>query len=253
MEVLRIICSIAYIYSLPANLTDQPQMTEPIEYHGIFKDAFETTEIRILNDFDNLYFEIDGVKFEALEFGDFAIINKENYSDKQLERFTFSSKVICDYKMTIFIPQVIIDKVENKKITTNLVLEYDLGKPKLPRGFDIKLKLNITIDGEKFEAVGSDYYIDDAFDQIVKQFGERYKFKNCYGCLYSDYSPYGQQGFGGMYCFVRRKEKYLNVNIPKDSYKYNYFEECDNDYDIVQETYCCDKYEIRKQGTGYRG
>uniref|UniRef100_UPI00404A7F8D DUF6304 family protein n=1 Tax=Flavobacterium sp. TaxID=239 RepID=UPI00404A7F8D len=227
-------------------------MTESIEYYGTFKDDFGTTEICILNDFDNLYFEIDGVKFEALEFGDFEIINKVNYSDKQLERFTFSSTVICNYKMTVFIPQVIIDKVENKTLTTNLKLEYDLGKPKLPRGFDFKLKLNITIDGEKFEAL-SDYYIDDAFDQIVKQFGDRYKIKNCYGCLYSDYSPYGQQGFGGIYCFVRQKEKYLKVTVPKDSYKYNYFEECENDYDIVQETYSCDKFEIRKNGIGYRG
>lgn len=227
-------------------------MTETIEYHGNFKDDFGTTEISILNNFNNLYFEIYGVKFQALEFGDFEIVSKENYSDEQLERFTFSSTVICNYKMTVFIPQVIIDNVENKTLTTNLTLEYDLGKPKLPRGFDFKLRLSITFDGQTFEGF-SDYYIDYAFDQLIKQVGDRYKFKNCYGCLYSDYNPYGQAGFGGMYCLVKQKEKYLKVDIPKNSYKYNYLEECENDYDIVQETYCCDKYEIRKQGTGYRG
>jgi hypothetical protein len=227
-------------------------MTEPRKYHGTYRDDFGTTEICILNNFENLYFEIDGVKFEGLEFGDFEILNKENYSDKQLERFTFISTIICNYKMTVFIPQTIIDNVKKKTFTTNLTLECELGIQKSPKGFDFKLRLNVTIDGRTFEGV-SDYYIDSVFDQIIKQFGDKYKFKNCYGCLYSDYSPYGQQGFGGMYCFVRQKENYLKVDVPKDSYKYNYFEDCENDYEMVQETYCCDKYEIRKQGTGYRG
>ncbi|NQX43114.1 hypothetical protein SAMN05421820_11523 [Pedobacter steynii] len=227
-------------------------MIKQQKYRGTFTDDFGTNDIDILNDFENLYFEIDGVKFEGLEFGDFEILNKKDYSDQQLERFTFSAAAICNYKMTIFIPQVIIDNVENRTFTTNLILEYDLGKPKLPRGFDLKLRLNVIIDGQIFEGF-SDYDISYAFDQILEQFGDQYKLKNCYGCLYSDYSPYGQKGFGGLYCFVRQKEKYLSVEIPKDSYKFDYFEKCENDYDIVQETFCCDKYEIRKQGTGYRG
>jgi len=229
-------------------------MIKPIKYYGTFTDDFGTTAICILNDFSNLYFEIDGVKFEGLEFGDFEITNKESYSGKQLERFTFCSTVICNHKMTVFIPQVIIDTVEKKTFTTDLTLEYDLGKPKLPNlnRFDYKLRITTKIDEQTFEGV-SDCYFEDAFDQILKQIGDRYKFRNCYGCLYSDYSPYGQRGFGGMYCFVRQKEKYLKVDIPKDSYKYDYLEALAYDYDVVQETYFCDKYEIRKKGTGYRG
>ncbi|SHE67860.1 hypothetical protein [Pedobacter caeni] len=42
-------------------------MTERQKYQGTFADQFGTTDIVVLNDFENLYFEIDGVKFEGLE------------------------------------------------------------------------------------------------------------------------------------------------------------------------------------------
>lgn len=59
------------------------------KYKGIYEDEFGKTEIKIENDFENLFLEIDGVKFIGSEFSDFAIDETQNYSKIQLERFSF--------------------------------------------------------------------------------------------------------------------------------------------------------------------
>ncbi|NQY29453.1 MAG: hypothetical protein HRT69_08275 [Flavobacteriaceae bacterium] len=223
------------------------------KYKGTFTDAFGTTEIVVVNDFDILSVEVDGIRFEGEEFDDFQIIDKEKHTIAQLQRFTFIEDTICDYKITVFIPQVILNKQNDSKVITDLIVEYKVGKPTINKRIESrKIKLLLNLGNEKFEGT-SEVYIDDAFDKIINQFKGKYAFKNCYGCLYSDYSPYGQQGFGGLFCFVQQKEKYLKVKIPPDSYKYDYISEFNNGFDVVQEIYCCDKYKIRKSGVGYRG
>ena len=82
------------------------------KYKGIYEDEFGKTEIKIENDFENLFLEIDGVKFIGSEFSD--------------------------------------------------------------------------------------------------------KFKNCYGCMYGDYSVYGQSGFGSMLCYVNQKDEYIKVRTKED-------------------------------------
>ena len=110
------------------------------KYKGIYEDEFGKTEIKIENDFENLFLEIDGVKFIGSEFSDFAIDETQNYSKIQLERFSF-------YAIPIH---------------------------------------------------GTD------------------KFKNCYGCMYGDYSVYGQSGFGSMLCYVNQKDEYIKVRTKED-------------------------------------
>lgn len=223
------------------------------KYDGVFKDDSRATKIAILNDFDTLSVEIDGVHFQGDEFDCLEIIDKSNYSTEQLQRFTFIDDVICNYQMTVSVPQIILDNQNDSHVVTNLMCEWSKGKP-TPNNRQLesqKLKLSVTVGKELFEGT-SNYYFDDALNEIIKQFEGRYIFKNCYGCLFSDYSPYGQQGFGGMYCFVRQKEKYLNLKIPPNSYKYDYMSELNDEYDIQQEIYSCDNYEPRKPGIGYR-
>jgi hypothetical protein len=94
---------------------------------------------------------------------------------------------------------------------------------------------------------GKSGHIEGAFDVLREQLGDRYKFKNCYGCLYGDYSVYGSGAFGSMLCYVNQKNEYKKVKT-KDEYM-----NLTNDFAIVQEIYCCDKFETRKAGTGYRG
>jgi hypothetical protein len=52
-------------------------------YDGIFEDNSGATKIVILNDFDTLSVEVDGVHFQGDEFDCLEIINKSSYSTVQ--------------------------------------------------------------------------------------------------------------------------------------------------------------------------
>ena len=100
--------------------------------------------------------------------------------------------------------------------------------------------------GELFKSEGD--FFESLFEGIQNQFNGRYILKNCFGCLYSDYSVYGQGALGSMICFVRQKDEYVKVKN-KSEYEGN----LTGDYDIVQEIFRCDKFQARRKGTGYRG
>ncbi|WP_337085135.1 DUF6304 family protein [Elizabethkingia anophelis] len=232
-------------------------MKEQIKYKGTYTDDFGTTAIIVENDFETLYAEIDGVKFSGSEFADLFIIDKSNYTDQQLKRFTFFSvpilnksiveEALCHCIFEIVVPQLIIDKTNNSEFYADLKIEYSLGIAKPNGGLeDEKVKLSLIIE-DKFYT-GTSGLIEGAFDQIRNQFEDKYQFKNCYGCMFGDYSVFGQSGFGTMLCFVTEKEKYKAITN-----KWEYMELPTNDVTNVQEIYYCNKYEIRKTGAGYRG
>lgn len=234
-------------------------MKERIKYKGTYTDDFDTTAIIVENDFENLYTEIDGVKFSGSEFTDFFIVDKAKYTKQQLKRFTFLDTLIynsdivkeslCNCVFKIIIPQLMIDKTICSEFYSDLTIEYLLGdlRPK-PRGGleDEKVKLSLKIEEKIY--VGTSDLIEGALDQIRSQFEDKYQFKNCYGCMFGDYSVYGQSGFGTMLCFISQKDNYKAVTN-----KSEYMELRTDEVTNVQEIYCCDNYEIRKKGAGYRG
>jgi Family of unknown function (DUF6304) len=207
------------------------------------------------NDFEKLSVNIDGVEFLGTEWNDLALVNSANYATKQLTRFTFfgtwqqahARQTLCHYSFQFAVPQTLIDRVTNTAFDTNLQVDYQLGEALASTGgleFE-KIKLILGINQRQLEGVGEVF--ETALDQIWQQLNDLYAFKNCYGCLYADYSVYGQSSFGTMLCFVNQKHKYLAITSKaaymalKDAVKQ------------VQELYCCESYEIRKAGTGYRG
>lgn len=225
-------------------------------YKGTYTDHFGTIDIIVENDFSTLSCEIDGVRFSGGQLSDFEANNK--YTAEELTRFTFyevpiynsdrSVQMLCNCIFRIIIPQIIIDKSSNTTVDVDLKLEYSLGKPRQLPGQGIEheyIKASFIINGQNFEGTGE--YVEAVFDQISKQFNDRYQFKNCYGCMFGDYSVYGQSGFGGMLCYVLQKEEYLKVKTK------NEYTVLSGEISMVQETYICEKYEPRKPGTGYRG
>jgi hypothetical protein len=234
-------------------------MKKQAKYNGTYKDNFGKTAIIIENDFKNLFTEIDGVKFSGSEFADLIVFDKTKYTSEQLKRFTFFEtpiyntdiveKALCNCIFEISIPQLIIDKTDYSEFYSDLKVEYSLGnaEPKPKGGLEFEeIKLSITIDEKTY--IGTSDLIESAFDQIRDQFEDKYQFKNCYGCMFGDYSVFGQSGFGTMLCFVSQKEKYIKVTN-----KSEYMELPTEKICCVQEIYGCDHYEIRTKRAGYRG
>ena len=57
-----------------------------------------------------------------------------------------------------------------------------------------KIYLTTKISDKVFESQGN--LFETIFETIQNQFDGKYKFKNCFGCLYFDYSVYGQSVIG---------------------------------------------------------
>ncbi len=229
------------------------KMKHRTEYRGTYTDEHETVPIVLENDFETLYTEIDGVKFEGYEFSSMFIRDIKDYSVQQLSRFSFTENdfegALWDCKFNIIIPQILINNQNNLEFQANLnlecILKTDISKSECRRKKEV-IKLSIIIDEQIY--VGEDTLIEGAFDKIRDQFSNKFQFKNCYGCTYGDYSVYGQSTFGTMLCYISEKEQYKKV-VSKDEYMNLKTDKLVS----VQEIYCCKAYEKRKLGMGYRG
>ena len=223
-------------------------------YKGILETNLDVSEIEIKNDFEYLKFEIDGFKFVGTSFDDFELLNYENYSKTELERFSFNKircgnrfvYELCDYKLIVNIPTKIKDVETGKAFKENLEMKVEIGKS-IGKGMteDVKVSLNLKIFNKNYSAINFDF--EDGANEIINQIEPKYKFNNCFGCNYSDYSPYGKAIFGTMLCFKNQKEKYIKVKSKGEFFKLG------KEDRIVQEIYQCSEYEPRGINVGYRG
>jgi hypothetical protein len=236
----------AYIRTLVTRFSNKT-----VEYKGTYQDKFGTEEINIINDFKDISFKVGEFNFVGRNFDDFELDGYDNFTPEQLKRFTFkpidiyqSDKKVNELKNFILaftIPVTILNLKTERTIKSDLFIKLDINTV----DNDTKIFLKIVYNGKEFSATSS--LFEGAADQINKQIDGEFVIKNCFWCLYSDYSVYGQGLAGSMLCFLKYKDRYLEVK-DKDEYM-----ELPNDIPSIQEIYYCDSFEPRKPGTGYRG
>lgn len=211
-----------------------------IEYYdGIYTDIFDSVPIRIINNFKFLSFKIRNISFIATDFDDLTIHNTSTLTQDQAQQFTWAKDALIKYKLQINLPLTIIE-IENQQIfqfRSNLQIEMHQTV--------YSAHLDFELAGQCYSASHSDF--EGLFDQIQRQFQGKYRFKNCYGCLYADYSVYGQAQMGSMGCFKKQKSNYLAVKNKDDYMQLDAVDFCN------QEIFCCEDYTIRDQQVGYRG
>jgi len=222
-----------------------------VEYKGTYQDKFGTEEIKIINDFKDISFKIGDFNFVGRHFDDFELDGYDNFIAEQLKRFTFkpidiyqSDKKVYELKnfiLSFTIPATILNLKTKQTSNSNLFIKLDINTT----DNDTKIFLKLAYNGKEFSATSG--LFEGAADQINKQIDSEFVIKNCFWCLYSDYSVFGQGLAGSMLCFLKYKDEYLKVK-GKDEYM-----ELPNDIPLVQEIYYCDSFEPRRQGTGYRG
>jgi len=234
-----------------------------IIYPVIYKDHQGEIKTEIENSFDEiialpLSLNLNGVHFQSSSFDDFELINPGKYDKNQLDRFTFNQVkvwesdeyvlVLCNYELKFEIPILLIDKLNNNLVSTNLFVNLKLGKPRPNnRGIDYEnASFKIELNGETYSSEGDVF--EDPLVEIEQQISNKYHFKNCFGCLYSDYSPYGNGFFGTMLCLRNCKAEYL-----KASSKPEWLDLMEKHSILVQETHCCSEFKERIKNTGYRG
>lgn len=222
-----------------------------VKYKGIYQDGFGIDEVVIVNDFNSISFKLGDFNFVGRYFDDFELEGYESFTPEQLKRFTFkpvdvyqSDKKVYELKnfsLSFNVPVTVLELKTKQTAQSNLFINLHINFI----DNETKICLRISYNGQEYAGAGSLFEL--AANQINNQIKGEFTIKNCFWCLYADYSVFGQGLAGSMLCFLQHKEQYLKVqNKPE-------YMELPDDLPLVQEIYSCDAFEPRKSGTGYRG
>ena len=247
-----------------------------------YKDALHDVDIQIKNTENDyktnpLSFTLDDITFQGTSVGDFQLADETLY-DNSKERFYILKAGGRDeklkvtfpywydlqrYALDIEIPINVVRKKDNQELTGKLYIafeyvEHDMEKgqcifvcdnKRVYRDDEIVTDFSLNVDCKIFRSEKKTLYFENALNDICKQMKNDYYLKCCFTCQYSDYSPYGSDDYGTMLCYCRHKEDYLKVNSKDDFFEYLEVK----DFDMRQETYLCDEYDLRNKCSGYRG
>lgn len=209
-------------------------------YQGYYCHQDIKCAIVIANDGKALSFELFGCDF----YGDELAYMKSNNPDVPDLLPKNHDGCLCDCRFIYKVPQIIMH--DNQEFAIIFNIEHHLGKPAPNGGLDDEtVVMGIYFKGSYHKACGGWY--EDVLLDLKQQLGQDVFFKNCFGCLYSDYSIFGQSAFGSLMCFYGQKECYLLAKDKKD-----YMALYDNAL-YVQETFICDDFQMRDRQVGYRG
>lgn len=193
-----------------------------------------------------LHVQLRGVDFIGYDFDGLEADHKADRG--KLKTFTLQSGELCaciiECELSI---DVLIDGQTRKGI---LDTQLELGNPANNGGLDKEI-LNLTLRYEDkiIRSSGMSGWFEGELLDIQRNMPSGHHLKICFGCAFSDYSPYGHGLFGNMYCFRGNKEEYLRVKSKNELFAIWHTAE----EEPVQETYVCPEFQIRKEGTGYRG
>jgi hypothetical protein len=215
------------------------------KYKTIYIDEYGEVETEITNDGKELYLTIDNIAFKGMFLDDFELVDETQVIDSK--RFTLIGGALCNCELLLTIPVTLL-KNRQTCIEAELSVHIILGKPK-PNGAIEREEVKMELRFEKYLIKSQKgEFFEDNLSQIQRQLPPDYALKMCFGCMYADYSPYGQGLFGTMMCFRGVKPLYLAVESKDDMLEIHHlFTE------QVQETHDCEEFEIRKKGIGYRG
>lgn len=221
-------------------------------YKGLYTHKGRTSPIEIHSDGKELTVEITGLLFKGTEFTDLSY--EEELAERMIDNTLITldprfDDYLTDCQFEFKVPQYLLTSEGRKEaIELEMCFRYG-GYNEQSKGVEYE-EVSITLrwNGEIF--IGKSGFVEIAFDQLMKQLPKGYSFVNCYGCLYGDYSIYGNSSFGTMMCFRHIKQKYKLVN-GKCEYDNLCVDEREN-IEMVQETYCCNDFEVRGNGGAYR-
>lgn len=222
-------------------------MQKKAVYQGVFTNKSGCYTVEVSNDFKVFEMVIGDFRFRGIDLDSFELVNVSDFSEEELLDFDFfkgkDGEGVClelvNYELELKLPFVLIDMESMLEFDVLMDFRFVLGE------LNQKVSLSVCISDVIFEAHNG--FMELALDDLQGQFKGGYRFKNCYGCLFGDYSVYGQGLMGPVLCFKNQRDAYLMVS---DKNEYMGLGVCDS---MQQEFFCCSEYEIRDSVVGYRG
>jgi len=214
-------------------------------HHIIYSDARGDVISEIENDGKNLTTRLRGVTFLGDDFDSLSPV--EDTSEEFLHEFDLHQGFLCCCKLVVTIPTTVIEREVELKVDLEATIE--LGASSSKGGLeseDVSIRL-LHPKGE-INSTGTSGWFENELLDVQRGLPNGSSLKNCIGCAYSDYSPFGHGLFGDMLCFRNLKEEYSTVKSKNDLWPLH-----DRFDRFVQETYLCDEFMVRQPHTGYRG
>ena len=248
------------------------------QWKARFNDEQHDVVTRIENNFskekilDSLRMEIDGLSFVGMEFDDFELEHEHDFESvsKKFKILKWGKAPnytywLQRYSLTIEIPVQVIEIKNNLTSKATISFSYSLVEDtKRNSGCrfmldDERVFPDKVICHSFYLAIGDEKYLCDepsldfetSLLQICKEIKDRFYLKCCFGCLYSDYSPYGKSFFAMMQCYLSVADQYIRVSGKYgDQPIWKVYESGEQ----KQETYVCDGFKPRINCLGgYRG
>jgi hypothetical protein len=220
-----------------------PKSPHAFDQHAaVFTDAVGSTDALISNEGARLHLKVLGSAFAGEFLDDFAPIGQGPTS----ARFRLQHGLLCDYTLDFKLPMTLTEG--SNALSTAVGVRVGLGSP-AERGALTEewVQLCLSADGGAY-TTGRHDLVETALIELGERLPGRGRLRCCFGCDFSDYSPYGNGVFGTLYCFRTAKREYRRV-VDKDAL----FDLWDKTAGAVQETWLCEEWEPRIAGRGYRG
>lgn len=216
-------------------------------YTGIYKDASKELPIEIANDTYDLSFSIEGLKFTSIDLEEWTLVDENEYTEEQLDKFTLGTytspqgvnlvtkHLLKDCEIHFSIPQQMLNKTTVKEANIDLNISITLN------GSEAKVTLSLKNENVN-EEVKDIVDFDAGLKKINNSISKKIILFNCYNCRLSSYNIYGQSLFGSLLCYKKHKERFLKTKDKSD-----YLSVQNQGYDTVQETYCCEEFQLPAQ------
>lgn len=219
---------------------------------------------------------IDGVTFWGSDFDDWVLSKTEDpesinsiINHFSLIKYGCKEKGyyywLQSYQLQVKIPVLVFSLDVQCKISAELIIIfnnqpgknfgtiYELDNERIKPNTTICQKFALIVGKQYFEAETPSTFFEISLQSICKQISGKFYLCNCFGCLYSDYSPYGQGNIGNLFCFIKNKESYLKV-YSKYEGEYTIWNAFNNNPIECQETGLCKNFSPRINCLGgYRG
>ena len=221
-----------------------------VNYQARYRDRSGEERTSIQNDGEALTMVVRGVLFVGNDFDGF---EPQDRSDTmRLSSFSFLHGCLSSCVIEADIPiSLVTSGGEGDGLLT---FELELGDPTPTGQMDReRLKLRLATGRQTYHSGGNTGWFEGELLDLQRGLPPGMFLKVCFGCAFSDYSPYGHGLFGTMICFRTNKAGYLAIPQGEDFEKDAYFDVMDTVSEWVQETHLCSEFERRMPGTGYRG
>ncbi|WP_299602989.1 DUF6304 family protein [uncultured Aquimarina sp.] len=214
-------------------------------YKTTYQDKRGTEQIVIKSDGSEMVTTIRGINFDGPDF-DQLTADKIDHEKFDYQMLADGSGDVTNCSFLITIPIKLYNTTSKELFEENLDAYIVVGDDTTINGLDHELNsLTLHTSFGKFTVEKKLEWMEDALIALQNQLPAHIYINTCLSCKYSNYSPYGNGMFGGIYCFKKIKEQLKSLHDKTDLFSIWTKEAMDKgDIFSVQETFDCEEHQL---------